>query len=172
MQNSIPELQAVLKTTPDRWYQITRNFSDDMLRRQPQDGEWCALECLLHLIDVEKYVFPPRVKALLAVQDFEAFDPIGHGTKMTANMSPIALVDEYKALRDDSIQLVASLIPDDLNKQGTHSELGIVTLSELLHEWGGHDLMHIVQAERALMQPFILGCGAWKSYFVDHDVNA
>jgi hypothetical protein len=28
--------------------------------------------------------------------------------------------------------------------------------------------MHTVQAERALMQPFIQGCGPWQVYFTDH----
>jgi hypothetical protein len=28
--------------------------------------------------------------------------------------------------------------------------------------------MHTVQAERAMMQPFIRGCGPWLKYFVDH----
>jgi len=58
----------------------------------------------------------------------------------------------------------------DLSRQARHQELGIVTMHELLHEWAGHDLMHTVQAERALMQPFIQGCGPWQSYFSDHFV--
>ena len=41
--------------------------------------------------------------------------------------------------------------------QARHQELGPVTLEQLLHEWAAHDLMHTVQAERALMQPFIEG---------------
>jgi hypothetical protein len=32
--------------------------------------------------------------------------------------------------------------------------------------------MHTVQGERALMQPFIAGCGAWQSYFTAHAVGA
>jgi hypothetical protein len=43
---------------------------------------------------------------------------------------------------------------------------------ELLNEWVGHDLMHTVQAERALMQPFVAQSGSWRSYFADHDVEA
>jgi hypothetical protein len=31
--------------------------------------------------------------------------------------------------------------------------------------------MHTVQAERALMQPFIQACGPWQSYFIDHQVR-
>jgi hypothetical protein len=32
--------------------------------------------------------------------------------------------------------------------------------------------MHIVQAERAVMQPFIAGSGPWRPYFADHDSDA
>ena len=35
-----------------------------------------------------------------------------------------------------------------------------------------HDLMHTVQAERALMQPFVAGSGKWRGYFADHDAEA
>jgi hypothetical protein len=42
----------------------------------------------------------------------------------------------------------------------------------MLHQWVGHDLGHIVQAERALMQPFIAGSGPWRGFFEDDDVEA
>jgi hypothetical protein len=38
-------------------------------------------------------------------------------------------------------------------------------------EWAGHDLMHLVQAERAVMQAFIPGSGPWRRYFSDHDAD-
>jgi hypothetical protein len=50
--------------------------------------------------------------------------------------------------------------------------LGTVTLAEFLHEWAAHDLNHTLQAERALMQPFIAGCGPWRGYFADHDLGS
>jgi hypothetical protein len=36
-----------------------------------------------------------------------------------------------------------------------------------------HDLNHTVQAERALMQPFIAGSGPWRTagVFADHDLG-
>ena len=37
--------------------------------------------------------------------------------------------------------------------------------------WAAHDLNHTIQAERALMQPFMLGCGPWRSFFRDHEVG-
>lgn len=67
--------------------------------------------------------------------------------------------------------MLAEVSLADLSRQARHQELGIVSLSELVHEWAGHDLMHTVQAERALMQPFIQGCGPWQAYFRDHLVG-
>jgi hypothetical protein len=63
---------------------------------------------------------------------------------------------------------VGRLKPEDLPRTAMHPERGEVSLGELLHEWGAHDLMHTVQAERALLQPFIEGCGPWRPYFADH----
>jgi hypothetical protein len=50
--------------------------------------------------------------------------------------------------------------------------LGVVTMREMLNEWAAHDLMHTIQAERALMQPFVAGSGKWRHYFGDHDAEA
>ncbi len=168
MDNLLHNLKAVLSTTPHRWHQITQNFSDDILRRQPQQNEWSALECLIHLIDLDKAIFPVRAKAFLEGVDFEAFDPDQQGTKLTENMTGSQLAQEFEEIRNENLKLVDSIQLSDLNLTSNHAELGRVTLGQLLHEWGGHDLMHIVQAERAIMQPFIHGCGAWKPYFSDH----
>ncbi len=59
----------------------------------------------------------------------------------------------------------------DLDRIAEHAELGPVTMREWLAEWAGHDLNHTIQAERALMQPFIAACGPWRSTFADHDAN-
>jgi hypothetical protein len=78
---------------------------------------------------------------------------------------------EFAQHRAASLTALSRVKPADLSRTARHSELGMVTLSELLHEWAAHDLMHTVQAERALMQPFIAGCGPWRPYFKDHDLN-
>ncbi len=52
-----------------------------------------------------------------------------------------------------------------------HAELGMVSLGDMVHEWAAHDLNHTVQAERAIMQPFILGSGPWRVYFQDYLVK-
>lgn len=168
MSDILANLKAVLKTTPLRWNALTANYPETLLRYQPLPGEWSPLECLQHLIDLDRGVFPQRVRALLAGENFPAFFPDEDGTQLMNDISPQALAAEFEALRKENLLLVDELTPDDLSKEAVHAELGTVSLGNLLHEWGGHDLMHLVQAERAIMQPFIEGCGAWRIYFLDH----
>jgi hypothetical protein len=112
------------------------------------------------------------VRALLAGQDFSAFQPREHTAELAGTPAVADYAAEFARLRAEGLNELAKVTPGDLGRRGKHQELGIVTLSEPLHEWAAHDLNHTVQAERALMQPFIQGCGPWQVYFVDHMVKA
>jgi len=169
MGNVLRDAYAVLLTTTARWQSLTEALSVELLARPPAINEWSALECLQHLVDAEKWVFPVRVKALLAGQDFRTFDPKTQGTKPSS--APAELAAEFARPRTTNLEALKTVTPSDLARTARHSELGLVTLGELIHEWAGHDLMHTVQAERALLQPFIAGCGPWRPYFAHHDQN-
>jgi hypothetical protein len=168
MQDVLIHARGILQSTPLRWANLVQGLSANVLGLRPAPGEWSAVDCLQHLVDAERWVFPVRVRALLAGEAFAAFDPDSQGTLSGRGPSPAALAAEFAALRAESLVLFDQLAGSDLPRQARHQELGPVSLSELLHEWAGHDLMHTVQAERALMQPFIQGCGPWHPYFRDH----
>ena len=162
---------SLLATTPKRWKNLIEALPDDLISRPPAPNEWSALNCLEHLVEAEIAVFPIRVKALLSGTPFPAFDPDSQGTVTSTGLTPLDLVTEFARLRHESLSLLATVTPPDLDLKGQHPELGPITLGELVHNWLGHDLMHTVQAERALMQPFIQGCGPWRAYYVDHIVE-
>jgi hypothetical protein len=168
MDNILLWVRPVLATTPTRWTNLIEALPVQLLTQAPAPGEWSALECLQHLIDTERWVFPMRVKAFLAGQNFPAFDPDSQGAKPSADQTPAVLAAEFAQLRVASLEILSQVTPSDLDRKAIHGELGPVTLNEMVHEWAGHDLMHTVQAERALMQPFIRGCGPWLRYFTDH----
>ena len=171
MSNPIPRIKAILATTTARWLSLTETIPAPVLTRSPAPNEWSALDCLTHLFDTEQWVFPVRVRALLAGQPIPAFDPDTQGTKNTP-LAPEQLAAEFSRHRHSSLVELEQVTVLDLTRSSHHSELGTVTLGELLHEWAAHDLMHTVQAERALMQPFILQTGPWRFYFRDHDVSS
>lgn len=160
--------RSVLVTTPVRWLELSRSLPDGLLELPAREGEWSAAACLQHLVDTERDVFPVRVQAILdGNESFPAFNPDQEGTISGARTAQ-ELAVEFARLREAALKIFDQVTPADLSKGARHRELGAVTLSELLHEWAGHDLMHTVQAERALMQPFIRGCGPWQIYFQDH----
>ncbi|HLF90394.1 MAG TPA: DinB family protein [Anaerolineales bacterium] len=166
--SSLPTIHALLATTTTRWQTLANTLPAGLLTRPPAPGEWSALECLQHLVDTERWVFPVRLRCFLAGENFPAFDPDSQGTKPDQQSPPADLAADFARMRAESLALIATLTPADLARKAVHGELGPVTLSEMLHEWAAHDLMHTVQAERALMQPFIAECGPWKPYFRDH----
>jgi hypothetical protein len=170
MQDVMMWSQSVLRTTPERWTALAESVEPELLRRVPAPGEWSAVECLQHLAEAEREVFPVRVKRFLEGKDFEAFNPNAGDPLAGAGIDAKRLAEEFEVLRTASLQLMTRLGHADLDRTAMHPELGRVTLRELIHQWAGHDLMHTVQAERALMQPFIDGCGPWKPYFSDHVV--
>lgn len=167
MENILTHARSILAITPARWTQLCQSLAPDLLTRPPAPGHWSALECLIHLLDTED-VFRMRVQAFLEGRDFPAFDPDREGTRLSPASAPADMAAEFARRRAASLSAIDRLAPADLDRRSRHQELGPVSLSEMLHEWAAHDLNHTVQAERALMQPFLHGCGPWIKYFTDH----
>ena len=170
MESILVWVRQVLTTTPTRWLELTHTLAAELLSLPPAPKQWSALECLHHLSDTERQVFPVRLRALLTGQDFPRFDPDSQETQSKVQ-SPVALAEEFSQLRKTNLGELASITSADLDRQARHEELGIVTLGEMLNEWAAHDLMHTLQAERALMQPFIQGCRPWQPYFLEHTIQ-
>jgi hypothetical protein len=151
---------------------LTQTLPAELLSQPATPGHWSALECLQHLVDAER-VLQFRLQAFLEGREsFPAFNPDSEGSELTDRTSSQDLAAEYSRLRAQSLQALAKVAADDLSRTARHQELGMVTLGEMVHEWAAHDLNHTVQAERALMQPFIRGCGPWQRYFTDHVAKA
>ena len=93
MDNLFPAAHAVLAATPPRWDQFAHNIPAEVLARPAAPGQWSALNCLQHLTDAERFVFPLRVRAL-AGRDFDAYDPDRQGTVAHATNPPIELAAE------------------------------------------------------------------------------
>jgi hypothetical protein len=172
MIDSLTRIRAILTTTPLRWSQLVATVPDDLLRARPAPMEWSALECLQHLLDTERQVFPVRLQALRHERDIPAFDPEQEGTQDTAEQSASALAADFAQLRATNLAALVKVSAAEFGKRAEHSELGMVTLGELLHEWAAHDLDHTIQAERALMQPFIRASGPWQPYFAANRIDS
>ena len=118
-------------------------------------------------------MFQARVRAILdGAESFPGFDPEAEGHVDHPEGTAPDLAARLGPLRASSLAIVDSVGEGDLGRTSRHAVLGVVTMDELLNQWAAHDTMHLVQAERAVMQAFIPASGPWRRYFVDHDVEA
>ena len=171
MNTELEPVHAVLSTTPERWQRLVSTFPIDLLTRPAAEGEWSALNCLQHLLDAERLNFPVRYRAFLAGENFAPFDPGKHHPE-TESLTPEQLVAAFAHDRQENLALLEQVKDEDLGRTVQHPTLGTVTLLQMFHTWAAHDLNHTVQAERALMQPFMLACGPWRGFFRDHEIDS
>ncbi len=169
MNTLIAHVQSILSTTPDRWQHLVRTLPNDLLIRRPAEGEWSALNCLQHLLIAERELFPVRFHALLNGHGFVDFDPNEPHLDLDAQ-APVQLASTFAHLRQQSLALLPQIKDEDLQRVSQHPKLGTVTLAQLLNTWASHDLNHTIQAERALIQPFMLASGPWRSFFHNHEI--
>ncbi len=168
MEDTLGLARAILGSTPRRWIELAETVPAELFGRPAAPGEWSAHDCLRHIVDTERFVFPQRVGFLLRGEDFPAFDPDADGAAPRTSADARGLAREFERLRTESLEVLWRVGPADLGRKARHQELGTVSLGEMVNQWAGHDLMHTVQGERAILQVFIGGCGPWRKYFVDH----
>ncbi|MGI8486783.1 MAG: DinB family protein [Thermomicrobiales bacterium] len=171
MSDLIATVSYVLRGGPARWDSFVAAIPEDLLRLAPAPEEWSAVECLQHLIDVE-VVFAARSVLIREGKDLVSFDPATEGEVGSVVPDIQGLLAQFRASRAKSLDMLAGLKEEELERTANHEQFGSVSLQELLNEWAGHDLMHMVQAEQPVMQPFIAGCGKWRGFFACHDVLA
>ena len=121
-----------------------------VVTHHPRPGEWCALEVLGHLIEADRRGFDGRIRILLR-EDAPALaawdqDAVARARGDCARPAR-ELIDEFLALRRESVALVSGLRAADLVRVGRHPKVGDLTVRDLLHEWVHHDRNHLRQIQ-------------------------
>lgn len=139
-------------------------LSDQVLAWHPAEGEWCAKECLGHMLEAERRGFIGRIRLILREKEpsFPGWDQQAVAReRQDCARSAAALLEEFSALRADSIALVRGLSTADLQRGGTHARVGYVRVSDLIHEWVHHDRNHFRQLQanvQAYVWPSMANC--------------
>jgi hypothetical protein len=123
---------------------------DDVAAWHPAPGEWCARECLGHLVEAERRGFNGRIRQILADNEpaLASWDQQAVQRGRGDCLKPTAdIVEEFHRIRRDSVELVSGLTAADLHRGGTHTAVGYITVSDLLHEWLHHDRNHFRQLQ-------------------------
>lgn len=144
----------------------------ELLTARPAPGQWSMLDCLRHLVDVERISTHVRIRALTVGEPMVGFNPAEASEQTSDVTTAVALAEEFVHLRQQTLKVLEQLTPSDLDLQAMHAEYGMVTMREFLSHLAAHDLMHTVQAQRAVMQPLIAGVGPWRVNYAAHIAHA
>lgn len=145
---STREIAELLRAARDHIVRELTALGDPLAGWKPTPDEWSANEAVGHLIEADRRGFAGRIRRILDEDGVaeEGWDQLAVARERRDWERPAAaLIEEFRAGRDPSIELVQRLGPDDLDRSAVHAVVGRVTVRNLLHEWVFHDRNHIRQ---------------------------
>ncbi|HEU5350080.1 MAG TPA: DinB family protein [Terracidiphilus sp.] len=168
MEPTLLHTLALLRRTPPALSALLTDLPETFTLTDEGPYTWNAHDVLGHLIHCERTDWLPRARHILQHGQslpFPPFDRLGHVRAIHGKALP-QLLDEFSHQRAVSLSDLAdlNLQPADLDRLGTHSAFGAVTLAQLLSAWAAHDLTHLHQLSRILAHPLRNAVGPWSSY--------
>ncbi len=168
MEFQLDHAKEILRRTPATLNSLLRHLPEEWARSNEGPESWSPFDVVGHLIHGEETDWIPRAKIILEYGESGTFEPFDRFAmfEKSRGKSLGALLDRFEWLRGESLKELEgmNLRPEMLGKRGTHPELGVVTLSQLLSTWVVHDLGHIGQVVRVIAKQYDEAVGAWQAY--------
>jgi DinB superfamily len=144
---SIQPAVSLLEKTPFLLETLLRDLPDELLHWKPAADRWSIAEVLGHLGDIE-LVYADRIRRMVTEEGprLQKFDP--SATVVSGDYvrgSAAENLSFFLRARRATVILLRSIPPDSGEREATHSELGRITLHQMLSEWASHDLGHLRQ---------------------------
>jgi hypothetical protein len=163
----LAEATTVLARTPAVLDTLLRGLPPRWLHRTDGPGTWSAYDIVGHLIHGEATNWLPRIRMILTSGTDRSFAPFDREAMLAWKREPAdVLTTRLGAARMASLDELSSLhlTPDDLDRRGSHPEMGEVTLSQVLAAWVAHDLTHLAQVGEALARCYRDEVGPYRAY--------
>ena len=123
-----------------------KNSSEFLYR--PSIEKWNLLEITCHLLDEERLDFRARMKHIMENPDkeMEPIDPQGWvNSHKYSDKDFETVLKDFLAEREKSVEWLAKLTEEDLDKKMEHKIFGTVTVMHFMLNWLAHDYLHIRQ---------------------------
>ncbi len=123
-----------------------KNSSEFLYR--PSIEKWNLLEITCHLLDEERLDFRARMKHIMENPDkeMEPIDPQGWvNSHKYSDKDFETVLKDFLAEREKSVEWLAKLTKEDLDKKMEHKIFGTVTVRHFMLNWLAHDYLHIRQ---------------------------
>jgi uncharacterized damage-inducible protein DinB len=154
--SELNELADKLKSEGDKFYSLFAGLTDDQWNAEVYtEGEtWTIRNVLSHFVTSERGLVrlfeQIRLGGAGAADDFSIDRYNASQQQKTKDLSPRDLLEQYKAIRADSVAWTLSLSEADLEKQGKHPFLGMTTIREMINMLYLHNQIHYRDMKKAL----------------------
>ena len=172
---NLDESTAILARTPSVLQTLLGDLAPGRLQRDDGPDTWSAHDIVSHLLAGEIEDWLPRTKIILEHGTDIAFEPFDRAAMFTWEAdSPAALLHRFKAARVSNLEELTALhlSASDLQLEGRHPDLGVVTLAQLLSTWVAHDLTHLAQISEVIARDYAADVGPWRQFLPALDRSA
>ena len=154
--SELNQLADKLESEGEKFYALFAALTDDQWQAEVYtEGEtWTLRNVLSHFVTSERGL----------VKLFERIRQTGEGSsedfsidrynaaqqQKTKDLSPQELLEQYKAVRADSVAWTLSISELDLEKQGRHPFLGMTSIREMIKMLYLHNQMHYRDMKKVL----------------------
>jgi len=154
--SELTELADKLRSEGEKYYLLFAGLTDEQWNAEVYtEGEtWTIRNVLSHFVTSErglvKLFEQIRLGGAGASDDFSIDRYNASQQEKTRELSPQELLEQYKAVRADSIAWTLSLAESDLEKQGRHPFLGMTTIREMIKMLYLHNQIHYRDMKKVL----------------------
>jgi uncharacterized damage-inducible protein DinB len=154
--SELNDLADKLRTEGEKFFALFAGLTDDQWQMEVYtEGEtWTIRNVLSHFVTSERGLVRLFERIRLtgegASDDFSIDRYNASQQEKTKDLSPQKLLEQYKAIRADSIAWTLSLEDADLEKQGRHPFLGMTTLREMIKMLYLHNQIHYRYMKKVL----------------------
>ena len=160
--------RELLARTPATLHTLLSGLSEGWVRQDEGPDTWSPFDVIGHLIHGERTDWMPRLRIILEHGPQRPFTPFDRVAMLQASAGKTLeeLLATFQALRAENLRELDGLrlTEEQLDLQGRHPELGLVTLRQLLATWVAHDLDHVVQIARTMARRYAGEVGPWTAY--------
>ena len=154
--SELDELADKLRTEGDKFTALFSGLKDDQWQAEVYtEGEtWTLRNVLSHFVTSERGLVrlfeQIRLGGAGAADDFSIDRYNAAQQQKTKDLSRQDLLEQYKAVRADSIAWTLSLSELDLEKQGKHPFLGMTSIREMIKMLYLHNQVHYRDMKKVL----------------------
>jgi len=144
----LKDVMAILASTPEKLKREIASMSLQEMKTRPAANKWSVQEVLAHMDDIEEIGMRARVAAMIETDNpiLPSIDQEKRAEEMKYNrINPLKSLAGLARQRQANVKWLNRLRPAQQKRRGTHQEVGVISVEELVTEWALHDLGHIKQ---------------------------